>query len=136
MSDAPLHQLIVCEACVCASPENKDHHSTDDDQSANSLTGATLLAQLQTLHRQWSYRDQLSLNTTGCLCICENPCAIAFVGRHKASILFGDLDPVTGATDLLTAAELYIASGDGMVPLYQLPKSLRPRRVARIPPAP
>ncbi|ACB01141.1 MULTISPECIES: DUF1636 family protein [Cyanophyceae] len=132
MTAAALHQLIVCEACTW--PTAAIDHPTDEN--ANCLTGADLLAALQALHQRWPYRDQLSLKTTSCLCICDNPCAIAFVGRQKPSFLFGDLDPETTAADLLTAAALYVESEDGMVPLYQLPKSLRPHRIARLPPAP
>ncbi|BAW97794.1 hypothetical protein NIES970_27550 (plasmid) [[Synechococcus] sp. NIES-970] len=134
MSNAARHQLIVCEACVWKS--SAAQNSTHPEETSLELKGSDLLAQLQALHETWPYRDHLSFTTTGCLCVCDNPCAIAFVGHQKPSFLFGDLDPRTCAADLLTAAELYVDSEDGMVPLYQLPKALRPHRLARIPPAP
>ena len=81
-------------------------------------------------------RAELDLETTGCLCVCDRPCAIAFVGTHKPSFLFGDLSPETSAEDLLIAAELYLDKADGMVPAYDLPLPLRSRRIARMPAAP
>lgn len=121
------HVLVVCAACGASSKENASNQETD---------GARLLKQLKELHAQWSRKDELAIETTGCLCICERACAIAYVGTHKPTYLFGDLDPTTCAADLLAASELYLDSEDGMVPAYKLPASLRPCRIARIPPAP
>ncbi len=118
------HVLIVCEACG------------SDKKTPGDTPGKRLLRQLQVLHQQWPRRAELDLETTGCLCVCDRPCAIAFVGTHKPSFLFGDLSPETSAEDLLIAAELYLDKADGMVPAYDLPLSLRSRRIARIPAAP
>lgn len=124
------HVLIVCEAC-----------GSTEEPSANQATdqltdGMCLLKQLQALHAQWPRRDELTIETTGCLCICDHPCAVAYVGTHKPSFLFGDLPAQDSAADLLTAGELYLDSEDGMVPAFKLPMALRPHRIARIPPAP
>lgn len=121
------HLLIVCEACGA---------STNSEETEQQTDGARLLEQIKQLHQDWPRRDELSLETTSCLCICDQACAIAFVGTHKPSFLFGNLSPLTSAADLLTASELYLDSEDGFVPAYQLPKALRPCRIARIPPAP
>ncbi|WP_346293680.1 DUF1636 family protein [Sphaerothrix gracilis] len=120
------HVLIVCKACSAISEED-DSKVTD---------GIRLLNQLEKLHEQWPRKEELVIETTSCLCICERACAIAYVGIHKPTFLFGNLDPATCAADLLTASELYLDSQDGMVPAYKLPASLRPCRIARIPPAP
>ncbi|TVQ12814.1 MAG: DUF1636 domain-containing protein [Leptolyngbya sp. DLM2.Bin27] len=119
-------QLIVCQSCGFTATEEKCDGETG---------GAHLLKQLQTLHEQWPRQGELAIGTTGCLCICEQPCAIAYVGTGKPTYLFADLDPTTCAAHLLTAAELYLDSKDGMVSAYKLPKELQPCRVARIPPA-
>jgi len=119
------HVLIVCKACGATSEED-DSKATD---------GIRLLNQLKELHEQWPRKEELAIETTSCLCICERACAIAYVGTHKPTFLFGDLT-VESAADLLTAGELYLDSEDGMVPAYKLPASLRPCRIARIPPAP
>lgn len=125
------HLLIVCEACG-ASTNSEDNSQETEKQTA----GAHLLAQLKQLHQDWPRRDELGLETTSCLCICDQACAIALVGTHKPSFLFGNLSPSASAADLLAASELYLDSEDGFVPAYKLPASLRPCRIARIPPAP
>lgn len=120
------HVLVVCEAC-----------GTHSEADANQETdGVRLLHQLRELHERWPRKDELTIETTTCLCICERPCAIAFVGTHKPTYLFGDLTSPDCAADLLTAGELYLDSEDGMVPAYKLPAGLRSHRIARIPPAP
>jgi predicted metal-binding protein len=119
------HILVVCKACG----------ATSEEDASKETDGIRLLNQLKQLHDQWPRKDELAIETTSCLCICERPCAIAYVGTHKPTYLFGDL-PVKSAADLLAASELYLDSEDGMVPAYKLPANLRPRRIARIPPAP
>ena len=121
------HVLVVCEACGA---------SNEQEDSTQETDGIRLLHQLKELHEQWPRKDEMAIETTTCLCICERPCAIAYVGTGKPTFLFGDLDPATCAADLLTASELYLDSEDGMVPAYKLPVKLRPCRIARIPPAP
>jgi predicted metal-binding protein len=120
------HVLIICKACG----------TTSEEDASKETGGIRLLNQLKELHDQWPRKEELAIETTSCLCICEKACAIAYVGTHKPTFLFGDLDPVNSAADLLTAGELYLDSEDGMVPAYKLPASLRPCRIARIPPAP
>jgi len=119
------HVLVVCKACGASSDENANQETN----------GTRLLNQLKALHDQWPRKDELVIESTTCLCICERACAIAYVGTHKPTYLFGDL-PVASAADLLTAGELYLDSEDGMVPAYKLPSRLQPCRIARIPPAP
>lgn len=121
------HVLVICKACG-SSPEQ--------DESGQETDGIRLLNQLKELHQQWPRKDELAVETTTCLCICDRPCAIAYIGTHKPTYLFGDLDPVDSAAALITASELYLDSEDGMVPAFKLPAKLRPRRIARIPPAP
>lgn len=120
------HVLIVCKNCGVA----------EHDSVGQAAAGMQLLHHLRALHAQWPRRDELVIETTGCLCICDRACTIAFVGTGKPTYLFGDLPATDSAADLLTAGELYLNSEDGMVPANQLPTKLRPCRIARIPPAP
>jgi predicted metal-binding protein len=121
------HHLIICEHCGF-SPEHDDHEG---------LSGGThLLNQLKPLYEQWSRQAELEIQTTGCLCVCDRPCAIAFVGTNKFTYLFSDLSPLDCATDLIAASELYLDSDNGWVNGYDLPPTLRSKRLARIPPAP
>ena len=120
------HILVICKACGADAEAGSLKQETD---------GLRLLHQLKELHEQWPRKDELAIETTSCLCVCDRPCAIAYVGTRKPTYLFGDL-PVESAADLLTAGELYLDSEDGMVPAYRLPNELQSRRIARIPPAP
>lgn len=121
------HVLIVCKSCG---------FSAEEDKREGETGGEHLLKHLQALYEQWPRQTELAIETTGCLCICDRPCAIAYVATGKPTYLFGDLPPADCAADLLTASELYLDSEDGMVPAFKLPEELQPRRVARIPPAP
>lgn len=118
--------LIICKSCGFSADEEKRNGKTG---------GFHLLKQLKALHAQWPRSGELAIESTGCLCICEQPCAIAYVGVGKPTYLFADLDPTTCAADLLTASELYLDSQDGMVSLSKLPKALQSCRIARIPSA-
>ena len=121
------HALVICKACQANSVDNTSSQKTGGDR---------LLKQIKELHKRWARKDELAIETTTCLCICKRACAIAFIGTGKPTYLFGDLSPTDSAADLLTAGELYLDSEDGMEPANQLPAKLRPRRIARIPPAP
>ena len=68
------HGLVVCKSCGFAVDEKKRDGETGD---------AHLLKHLEALHEQWPRRDELAIAPTGCLCICEKPCAIAYVGTGK-----------------------------------------------------
>ncbi|MFQ4136842.1 DUF1636 domain-containing protein [Nodosilinea sp. PGN35] len=120
-------QLIVCKSCG---------FSVDEEKRDGETGGGHLLKHLEALYEQWPRKGELAIETTGCLCICEKPCAIAYVGTGKPTYLFANLDATTCAADLLTAAELYLDSKDGMVSAYTLPAELQSHRIARIPPAP
>ncbi len=121
------HVLIVCRNCG---------FSTGEEKREGETGGAHLLKKLHALYEQWPRKHELVIETASCLCICDRPCAIAFVASGKPTYLFGDLPPLASAADLLSASELYLDSDDGMVPAYKLPVTLQPHRIARIPPAP
>jgi len=119
-------QLIVCVSCGFSEHEHKR-----DGESG----GEYLFKHLEALHAQWPRKEELAITTTGCLCICERACAIAYVGTGKPTYLFANINPMTCVHELLTAAELYLDSKDGMVSASSLPSDLKSRRIARIPPA-
>ena len=124
------HVLIICTNCGAS------EHDSGGQFVAQGAASMKLLHQLEELHAQWPRRDELTIETTGCLCICDRACTIAFVATGKPAYLFVGLSDTDSAADLLTAAELYLDSDNGMVPANQLPAKLRPCRIARIPPAP
>jgi predicted metal-binding protein len=109
--------------------------STNEKQHDGQTIGDYLLAELKNLHAQWPRRQELSIEPTVCLCICDQPCAVAFVGPGKPSFLFANIHPTVSAEQLLKAAEHYLDHSDGMVPAYRLPQDLQACRICRIPPA-
>jgi len=121
------HALVICEHCG---------FSTDQAEQNGQSGGQHLLNQLMPLYETWHRKTELEIQTTGCLCVCNHPCAVAFTGANKYTYLFGDLPPLECATDLLAASELYLESENGWVDGYRLPVGIRPCRIARIPPAP
>lgn len=121
------HALVICEHCG---------FSADQDLQDGQSGGTHLLKQLMPLYETWSRKAELEIQTVGCLCICDRPCAIALTGFQKYTYLFGDISPLEQAADLLAASELYLDSENGWVDGFRLPAALRPCRIARIPPAP
>lgn len=50
--------------------------------------------------------------------------------------LFGEIDPATGAADLVAAARLLAEATDGLLPWATRPAALKKGLVARLPPLP
>jgi predicted metal-binding protein len=121
------HILVVCEDCGFSANQHKHE---------GQAGGIHLLNQLKPLYENWSRKSELEIQTVGCLCACDRPCTIGLTGTSKITYLFGDLPPLESAADLLTLGELYIDSEDGYILPAKMPKLLRDRRFARIPPAP
>ena len=67
---------------------------------------------------------------------CKRPCAIAFAGPNKTSLMFGDLPPLDSAAAILQLGEQYYTSTDGIVPRQRRPEVLQKGILARIPPPP
>ncbi|MUL37728.1 DUF1636 domain-containing protein [Gloeocapsopsis dulcis] len=121
------HILFVCEACG---------FSADQELHEGQPGGAHLLNQLMPLYENWARKSELEIQTVGCLCACDRPCAVALGATNKITYLFGDLPPLESAEALLKLGELYLDSEDGYILPAKLPLVLRHRRYARIPPVP
>lgn len=121
------HTLFVCQSCSL---------TTEQDQPEENMDGNALLSQLLSLYEGWLRQAELQIQSVGCLCICDRPCAVAITSQEKPTFLFVDLPPTEVAPALLQLCELYLDSEDGFVPRFKLPEILQPARLARIPPAP
>jgi predicted metal-binding protein len=77
-----------------------------------------------------------ALNVTPivCLAVCKRPCTVALSGRGKWTSIVGDLDHEAHAGDVIAAALSHAASGDGIIPWRQRPRSFQKGVVARVPP--
>ena len=69
-----------------------------------------------------------------CLAVCKRPCTIALSGPGKWTCVVGDLDHEQHADDVITAAQNFAATENGIIPWRQRPLSFRKGVVARIPP--
>lgn len=98
--------------------------------------GHHLLTQLLCLHQKWLLRSEFVIRAVDCLSACSHPCTVAFAAPNKATLMFGDLQPLASAVDVLKLGEQYFASADGIVPRQERPKVLKQGILARIPPLP
>lgn len=71
-----------------------------------------------------------------CLAVCKRPCTIALSADGKWTYLIGDLDTETHLDEIVSAAQAYAASANGIVPWKERPQSFRKGVVARVPPLP
>jgi predicted metal-binding protein len=69
-----------------------------------------------------------------CLSVCKRPCTIAFAGVGKWTYVIGDLNAADHVADIITGAERYHASANGIVPWRERPVPVRRGVVARVPP--
>lgn len=71
-----------------------------------------------------------------CLSVCKRPCTIALAAEGKWTYLIGDLDADLHLDEIVSGAEKFAASANGIVPWKERPVSFRKGVVARVPPLP
>ena len=76
----------------------------------------------------------IALKPIGCLSVCKRPCTVALAGLRKWTYVVGDLTAEAHLEDIVTAARLYAASTNGIVPWRERPLSFRKGVVSRTPP--
>lgn len=113
--------LHICTTCR--------HHKTPP---GGEKAGPQLFAAVQDL-LEAAPRPGLSVAPVECLANCNGGCSAALTAPGKWSVALGRLSPEDHAEDLLSWAEAYGESADGIVPADRRPQSLKPRVVARIP---
>lgn len=123
MDDPDTVCLSVCTRC-----KPPDFTGPDQERPGYRLAGAVLDAVRQ------NPSPNLMLRGVLCMSQCKRPCAIALSSPDKYTLLFGDLDPATTVSDILTLTNQYAASPDGLVPRDQRPEPLRAGILGRIPP--
>jgi predicted metal-binding protein len=69
-----------------------------------------------------------------CLSACDRPCTVALSSPGKFTYVFGGLDPLESAADIVRTAELFRDKPDGLMPRAERPPRLQPGIVARVPP--
>jgi predicted metal-binding protein len=110
--------VIVCASC-------RDETGSD----AHPRAGERLARDT----RRAASSDAIRIKTVECLGNCKRRLSAAILRDGCWSYVFGDL-AVTSGDDLVTAAKLFAASTDGLIPWRGRPDALKRGLVARIPP--
>lgn len=119
------HFIYVCTSCSLSRSE-RDCQGIRGGQHLFNL----LKQQSDKLH------PQFTIQPVQCMSACNRFCAIAFAAPHKTTLMFGDIPALESATAVLTFAEQYRHSPDGLVPHKQRPVVFQKGILARIPPLP
>jgi predicted metal-binding protein len=109
-----IHVCVTCRASQAAAPQGE-------------RAGALLLAELA---RQAD--SAFGVAPVECLSACKRPCTIAFSAPGKWTYVYGDF-AAGSAAEILSAAALYAAAPDGLIPWAQRPAALKKGVVARVP---
>ncbi|HHP7230026.1 MAG TPA: DUF1636 family protein [Xenococcaceae cyanobacterium] len=121
------HTIFVCKSC---------DFSTQQRDYLGQRGGKHLLNQLKELQANWQYQDEFIIQEVSCLSACNRPCAVAFAAPNKATLMFGDLPPMSSPPSILRFAEQYLSSNDGLIKRQDRPEVLQKGILARIPPLP
>ena len=128
----PLKQIAIneCVLHVCTSCRPSGHSR----HPATQRPGYRLYEQLVASLQYGPLAGRVEVKPAQCLSLCPRPCGIAVSARNSWTYLFGDQDPNGGVTDILSCLQLYLESGDGMMPRKERPESLRASVLGRLPP--
>jgi predicted metal-binding protein len=107
--------LVVCVTC----------------RSDEGPLGAGLFA---ALGERLKAEPDIALMPIECLSVCKRPCTVALAASRKWTYVVGDLTREEHIEDIVTAARLYAASTNGIVPWRERPLSFRRGVVSRTPP--
>jgi len=78
--------------------------------------------------------DGVTLTPVTCLSNCKRGCTIVLRGPGRWTYIYGNLDESADLSAILTGAEQYRATEDGLVPWRERPEHFRKNCIARIPP--
>ena len=122
-SSAPATTLHVC--VTCRAGESGDA----DPRPGRRLYDALIDVQ----HRQ-GHPPSFRIVEVECLSNCNRGCSVALSGPGRWTYVYGDLNQDC-IKDVITGAERYAATSDGLVPWRERPTIFRKGVIARIPPA-
>ena len=77
-----------------------------------------------------------SLRAVECLSVCKRPCTVALTARGKWTYVVGDLNLDSHLEDIVTAAQRFSRTHDGIVPWRERPIPFRKGVISRTPPLP
>lgn len=117
------HRITVCTSCR--------HKGTD------CRPGYELIQRLRTAFEvgEGLIPETFEISGVACMAGCDRPCTVAYHASHKATYLFGDIDPNTDIDDLIAFARQYAYLHDGWCSSVDRPGKLRKSTLARVPAA-
>jgi predicted metal-binding protein len=127
-SDLESPSLNVCILSVCFRCRPEGWKGPDEDRPGVLLAEAI---------EQEADRRGLTVNVlrdVRCMSQCKRACVVAFSGTDKFTYLFGDLDPLRHAADILDAFQLYASREDGFLERFERPDVMRDGILGRVPP--
>lgn len=123
MTPQTTHQITVCTSCK--------HKGTA------CRPGYELIAKLRAAIKAAGDAIAQNFEVSGVACMagCDRPCTVAYHASHKATYLFGDIEPDVDVDDLVAFAQLYSSLEDGWCSSLDRPGKLRDCTLARVPAA-
>ena len=118
----------VLHVCTSCRPIGQSRHP------ATERPGYRLYKRLLASVQHGSLAGRVEVKPAQCLSLCPRPCGLAVSARNSWTYLFGDQDPNADVTDILSCLQLYLESGDGMMPRRERPASLQASVLGRLPP--
>jgi predicted metal-binding protein len=105
-----------------------------EDGDAGPRPGRRLYDALIDAQRRKDKSPSFRIVEVECLSNCNRGCSVALSGPGRWTYVYGDLDQ-TSIDDVITGAERYAATADGLVPWRERPTIFRKGVIARIPPS-
>jgi predicted metal-binding protein len=119
-SATTLHVCVTCRA--------------GEDGDTGPRPGRRLYDALIDAQRHRSSSSSFRILEVECLSNCNRGCSVALSGPGRWTYVYGDLNQDC-IDDLITGAERYAATADGLVPWRERPTIFRKGVIARIPPS-
>jgi predicted metal-binding protein len=117
--------IYLCVTC---------RRKTGDVEGVFDLPGRILAGRLVQTIANRSGNCSIDVVPVECLAVCKRPSTLALTAEGKWTYLIGDLDPEAHVEEIVTAAERYGASVDGIVPWQERSPTFRKGVIARTPP--
>lgn len=117
----PRPMIAVCRSC----------RGDEGEQPLDQRPGARLAASLSE-----QPAGDVVIQTVDCLGNCGRGPSATLQCAGRWQYLFGEIDPATGAADLVAAARLLADATDGLLPWATRPAALKKGLIARLPPLP
>lgn len=133
MTDQTHDEMALAQplVAVCRSCRGPQTEPQAEPASVECRPGARLATALTE-----ATPDDVRVLVVDCLGNCNRGPSATLQCQGRWQYLFGEINPDTGAEDLLAAARLLAVSEDGLLPWRTRPPALKKGLIARLPPLP